>query len=217
MNSDKRQKNEKKFWNRNADKYDKQVGEFNEAYKKTLDHTIENTSPKSDILEVGCGTGIISLGIAPHIHSLVATDISENMISIAEKKAIDANIKNITFLNTDGYNLGQGNKKFDAILIYNVLHLVKKPQQILLETKKHLKTEGIIFIADDCFNEKKTIKAHLMVWLYKIVRLLGVIPYISFYSKHSLRKLLEDNGFIILKDEELFHDPVNYFIMAKMI
>lgn len=45
-----------------------------------------NTRPDLDVLEIGCGTGLLSFQLAPHVRSLVGVDTSDGMISAFNKK-----------------------------------------------------------------------------------------------------------------------------------
>src|SRR6266480_49378 len=50
----------------------------------------------TDILEIGCGTGLLSLIVAPYAHSLTAVDPSSGMIKVLEAKlAVNPSVSNI--------------------------------------------------------------------------------------------------------------------------
>jgi ubiquinone/menaquinone biosynthesis C-methylase UbiE len=70
-------------------------------------------TPES-ILETACGTGQITVRLAGRGYKLVALDISESMLSIAEEKARQKKLK-IKFLNQDMTRLAINNS-FDCIL-----------------------------------------------------------------------------------------------------
>jgi ubiquinone/menaquinone biosynthesis C-methylase UbiE len=91
---------------------------------------------------LGCGTGIISLGVAPCVESVVATDISPQMIAVAESKAQRMSISNVDFRVCDGYSLPYKSQAFDSILLFNVLHCVKEPSALLCEAHRLLKPSG---------------------------------------------------------------------------
>lgn len=48
-------------------------------------------------MEFGCGTGGTAILHAPNVRDILATDISKNMLEIAQTKAADAGIGNIRF------------------------------------------------------------------------------------------------------------------------
>lgn len=52
-------------------------------------HLTRATSPRAravDVLELGCGTGLLSLRLAPYVRSLLAVDAAEGMIAALEAK-----------------------------------------------------------------------------------------------------------------------------------
>src|ERR1700761_5162057 len=51
-------------------------------YFPTLqDYKDGSSSAGLDVLEIGCGTGLLSFMIAPYVRSLVAVDVAEGMIA----------------------------------------------------------------------------------------------------------------------------------------
>ena len=121
-----RQEKERSLWDKQAHSYDKRnLGVYKNAYELSIQKTQSILSPENEVLEIGCGTGIVSLGIAPLVKSVVAADISPQMISVAKSKAQHASITNIEFRVHDGYKLPYDDKMFYAVLFFNVLHLVK--------------------------------------------------------------------------------------------
>lgn len=44
------------------------------------------TNPQTDVLEIGCGTGLLSFRLAPYVRSILAIDAAEGMISALEAK-----------------------------------------------------------------------------------------------------------------------------------
>lgn len=53
------------------------------------------------VLELGCGTGSMTLELAKRGYDLTALDISEDMLSVANMRAMEAGFKNILFLRGD--------------------------------------------------------------------------------------------------------------------
>lgn len=70
---------------------------YENAYDLSIQKVRSVLSPDHKVLEIGCGTGIISLGIAPYVESVIAADISPRMISIAKSKAESSSVSNVDF------------------------------------------------------------------------------------------------------------------------
>ncbi|MCC6369572.1 MAG: class I SAM-dependent methyltransferase [Bacteroidia bacterium] len=74
-------------------------------------------SLQTKLLEINCGTGQDAINMAPFVSSIMATDISQPMIEIAEKKRMHAKLNNVSFKCIDINVLHLGlNNKFDLLL-----------------------------------------------------------------------------------------------------
>lgn len=118
------------------------------AYGALLEHVPEfaddETAKELEVLEIGCGTGLLSLQVANRVKSLTAVDTSTGMIKALEAKLESSDIKNITplcFLLEDPNDPRLHGKKFDLILSHLVLHHVPDMQP-LLETMYHCLNPG---------------------------------------------------------------------------
>ncbi len=145
-----RQQAERSIWDRLAQNYDHNVMQsFEQAYALTVDMIAEKLTPQSRVLEVGCGTGIIALEIAPKVDKMVGVDISPAMIEVAKTKAGSLALKNVHFEVGDGYDLPYEARSFDQVLLTNLLHVVKNPDAILQEAKRLLKPGGLLITVTD--------------------------------------------------------------------
>ncbi len=211
-----RQKKEKKLWDKLAKYYDKQVKSLEVAYNNSIHKIKAYLNPGASVHELGCGTGIISLGISGDAKNILATDISENMIQIARNKAKEQNIKNVDFQVGDAYTLKQyPDNSFDTILIFNVLHVLKDPAAVLIEVKRVLKNEGTLLTATDCYAEPAKLPKRILLSMQKLLKKIGLLSYLSFFTKEELEKLIEGQNFTIKEKDVFFTNPVNYFIAAQ--
>jgi ubiquinone/menaquinone biosynthesis C-methylase UbiE len=77
------------------------------------------------VLDVGCGTGTITLGVAKAIHpsEVVGIDPSEHAIDAARKWAAQVSYpSNITFRVSDGHRLEFPDEFFDMAYSHTALH-----------------------------------------------------------------------------------------------
>jgi SAM-dependent methyltransferase len=136
------------------------------------------------ILELACGTGILSIPLAQKGYEVFGIDISEKMLLKARKKAKD--MKNINFEIGDmsNYNLG---KVFKMIFAgFNcICHLTEWSQikGFFESTKKHMNKNSRFII--DCF-----------------------IPNMEYFTRPNDRNypVFNDDGFIITETNK--YDPV---------
>ena len=86
-----------KFWDRIAEKYARDPIENMDGYLYTVERTRSYLNPSDKALELGCGTGTTALDLAGSVSHLLATDISSNMIKIAQDKAATEGTTNVSF------------------------------------------------------------------------------------------------------------------------
>ena len=78
---------DKAFWDRIARKYAQDPIADQTSYEHKLEKTRAHFTPGSRVLEYGCGTGSTAILHAPHVREIVATDLSDEMIAIAEPQS----------------------------------------------------------------------------------------------------------------------------------
>jgi len=114
-----------------------------------LDKVFKKYSQVSNVLDIGCGTGIHSEKMVEMGYFVTGIDISEEMIDIAKSKKI----KQTNFSVDDMTNFDL-DKKFDACTImFAVIGYLTKNEEIensLDCVKKHLKKGGLLVF--DCWN-----------------------------------------------------------------
>ncbi|MBI3798045.1 MAG: methyltransferase domain-containing protein [Deltaproteobacteria bacterium] len=94
---------------------------YESAHRDALIELVSHyiTSPKSSVLEVGCGTGLIYKRLVPeHLlgSSYVGVDVSRKMLEIARKNSPTGQ-----FIVGDGYELKFADRAFDITLCFEVL------------------------------------------------------------------------------------------------
>ena len=173
--------------------------------------------PYDRVLEIGCGTGIIALGIAPDVASVTGTDISPEMVEVARRKAQRQEIDNVTFQVGDGYDLPFDDRSFDAVLIFNTLHVVKEPEALLAEAHRLLKPGGPLITATDCYAEPVPLGVRLKLIAQTLLDWLGVIAFLRNYTRSELRQLIMRNGFTVEEMAVLHPAPINAFLLARKV
>ncbi|HZR42445.1 MAG TPA: methyltransferase domain-containing protein [Ktedonobacteraceae bacterium] len=101
--------------------------------------------PGDHVLDIGAGTGDQSLLAARRVGSggsILATDISAEMLSIAARVAQQERLTNITTRVMDAQQLDLEDNAFDAVICRLALMLIPHPQQALKEIRRVLKPGG---------------------------------------------------------------------------
>lgn len=103
-----------------------------------------------DCLELGSGTGLVTMELAPQVGSILATDSSRGMLAELEKKKTAAGVRNITTLlldlTRDPASLGES--RFHLIYSGMTLHHIEDTLAILRTCRDLLLPQGLIAFAD---------------------------------------------------------------------
>ncbi|QTP54184.1 class I SAM-dependent methyltransferase [Billgrantia sulfidoxydans] len=202
-------KNARAFWNKSAVRYAKRPIRDESAYQQKLAITQEYFRPDSTVLEFGCGTGSTAIIHAPHVKHIVAIDISDQMLEIAEQKARDAGVENITFKQgtLDGVELEEAS--FDAILGLNILHLLEDLEATLARVHGLLKPGGV-FVSSTVLVGDINILFRMAI---PPMQMLGLAPYVNRFDKQTLVDKLTGAGFSI--EREWQPGKATVFIVAR--
>ena len=155
---------EEEWWdkhNRIAEKFWVFTPKINQSLRKEHLNDMYNFLYKEDgkLLDVGCGTGWLSLKFAETGMNVVGIDISKENLKVARSRANKANIHNLTFEQVDllKFNPDRFNHKFDSILIYALLHhLPENLGDILPKIKRLSKEGGKIYIYEPIIYGRKS-------------------------------------------------------------
>ena len=200
------------FWNGRAPDYDRQVeGVYRRAYRETASLSLKYLGPEDRVLEFACGTGIVTLEVAPHVSHVRAIDIAPEMAARAAAKAEAAGLANVEVTNTDLFDPCLAEGSFDGVLAFNVLCYVEQPQQVLARIRALLRPGGIFLSATDCLGEKLTWVGLKKFWKSRT----GSMPYVAFYTMGGLEGEIARAGFTVLEQKNLHPAPPNLFVAAR--
>lgn len=197
------------FWNKTAPRYAKSPIRNEAAYKKKLAITRGYLRPDSEVLEFGCGTGSTAIMHAPHVKHILATDVSGKMLEIAEAKARDAGVDNISFQQGRFESIDAAEGRYDAVLGLNILHLLEDVDATITKVNRLLKSGGV-FVSSTALLKDVKIYWRLAI---PLMQLLNLAPYVNSFSKEELLSMLSDDGFVV--DHEWQPEKESVFIVAK--
>lgn len=100
-----------------------------------------------NVLDVGCGGGILSYSMATCHAQVIGIDASKELIEVAKNKAQQQNV-NITYHDMTIEDFAQNtNIKFDVITCMELMEHVPEPQTLLTNCAELLKPQGQLFIS----------------------------------------------------------------------
>lgn len=202
----------REYWNRRSVLYDAKIGKiYHEAYQRTL-HMSQRYLKKTDyLLDLGCGTGITTVEIAPKVDRVLAIDISEEMMSQCQQKIESRGIQNVETKMMNIFDTSLEDNSFDVICVFNVLNYMIDREDVMIRIYNILKPGGYFLSATDCLGERLTREAMLKWYSHKK----GDTPTVQFDTMKNIRKLIASGGFKILEYENLYNSPPNLFVAAQ--
>jgi ubiquinone/menaquinone biosynthesis C-methylase UbiE len=179
----------------------------------------ESLPPNGNVLDVGCGNGIISLQLGQDGFNIKGIDVSDKAI---EKARASNPFSNVQFEVADADKLKASGESFDAIICSEVLEHLNYPGRLLKELLPILKDSGILIVTVPNGNgprEALVTKPFLRLrkknnWLWrsvlKIKSGLGYsgttiqseadnLDHIQFFTYQDLQRLSHETGFRIDK------------------
>jgi ubiquinone/menaquinone biosynthesis C-methylase UbiE len=100
-----------------------------------------------EVLDVGCGTGILSLELAARGHNVTGIDFAPEMLALAKDKAAKAGAS-IRFQHADAENLPFGAASFDLVITRHVLWTLPHPEAAVSEWVRVLRPGGRLAVID---------------------------------------------------------------------
>lgn len=111
------------------------------------DFLIPHLKPGFHLLDIGCGSGTITVGLAPLVGQVVGIDLDEEEFAEARRYVRQQGLTNLEFRAGSVYALDLPAAHFDACLCHSVLEALDHPLDALLEIKRVLKPVGLLGVA----------------------------------------------------------------------
>ncbi|MHA6261862.1 class I SAM-dependent methyltransferase [Arenibacterium sp. CAU 1754] len=202
-----------RFWDKIAAKYARRPVGNQTAYEETLERTRSHLSQDDSVLELGCGTGTTALLLADAVGHITATDFSSEMIAIAQEKLTADTAQNVTFQQATAAADDAPANSLDAVLAFNLLHLLPDLEPVLRAANRQLKPGGLFISKTICLGHGG--------WKYRLLivpmRLLGMAPHIGFLKISDLEQRIAAQGFKIIETGNYPAKPPSRFIVARKL
>lgn len=202
----------KDFWNMRSRDYDRiSGGTYARAYDLTVERTVKYLKSTDRVLDFACGTGLVTLRLAPHVSHVRGIDIAPDMVAIAREKVQAQGVPNVEVTNTDLFDSCLEPGSFDAVTAFNVMCYIPDLPQALARIGELLKPGGLFLSATDCLGSRPS-----RAGFQKLIKSrTGAMPYVAFFTQRRLEKQIAQNGFQVLERENLFPAPPNLFLAAQ--
>jgi ubiquinone/menaquinone biosynthesis C-methylase UbiE len=144
-------------WDLASETFDTHIGHGiqNEKERDAWKRTFRSIFPEKSlrILDVGCGTGELSVLFAEMGHKVTGIDISRKMLNIAKMKA-EALKAEIIFEEGDAENPGYDDSSFDIVFNRHLLWTLPNPKMAIENWRRVLEKGGNVVIIDGVWDNK---------------------------------------------------------------
>jgi ubiquinone/menaquinone biosynthesis C-methylase UbiE len=139
------------------------------------------------LLDFGCGTGLISLHLQPHVRSLRGADTSSGMLEVFQGKLKERGITNVSTVLLDPAKKTEIDGAFHLVVSGMTLHHIKDVEALFKEFHRLLLPGGRVCVADldaedGSFHSDLTGVAHFG------------------FERMHMRAMLERAGFVEIRD-----------------
>jgi ubiquinone/menaquinone biosynthesis C-methylase UbiE len=200
-----------KFWDKMATSYDREEESAIPTINKYIEKGKKYLKITDRVLDLGCGTGKVSIEVSNSVKEIQAIDISSKMIEIAKKKVNDRNLTNITFFQTTIFDDRFTEENFDVIFGFYVLHLLEEINTAIQRINEILRPGGYLISVTPCMKEKKKISGIFLSLLSKI----RLVPKIKLFKFSDLENLLKEGNFKIEETYTFEKNSPEYLVIAK--
>lgn len=138
------------------------------AFLAIRDRILELAEPRPDdrVVDLGAGTGLLALALAPRVQELVAVDISERMLERLDDAAYADGVHNVTLLVADLRRLPLEDESATLVVSnYAFHHLEDTGKELALaEARRILQPGGRLVICDMMFSLSLEARDRRLLW-----------------------------------------------------
>lgn len=197
--------NDQDWWNRDGEL--KTLHDINPTRFEFIDDFVELKDKKA--LDIGCGGGIISEGLAQRHAVVTGIDMAPNAIEVAKAHAISANLT-IDYQVTTAEAFAETHaNSFDVITCLEMLEHVPTPSSVISAASQMLKPGGYIFFS----TINRTFKSKALA-VFAAESVLKIVPkgthdHNKFITPLELYEMCEAYGLTVKKIQGMSYNPFN--------
>lgn len=200
-----------RFWDRLSSGDDPTSNEIAGLERETVDAALAHLSASDTVLDVGCGTGGMTLAMGEHVASIEGIDISGGMIKVAQERAAHLGRDATLFSQRDLFDEGLTAGGYSAVTVFNVLHYIFDMQTFSERVAELLAPGGLFISATACMADKRSLLGSTM----KVVNRFGLIPKVRFYTSAELEQCIVAGGLFELVESRPLSDMPDVFVAAR--
>jgi demethylmenaquinone methyltransferase/2-methoxy-6-polyprenyl-1,4-benzoquinol methylase len=173
------------------------LGRLDKAYDRLTSYIKSGQK----VLDIGCGTGALTLRAALKGANVKGIDLNLQMLEIAQKRANKTNVKkNVEFCEMGAAELdSEKTENYDVVMSGLCFSELTEDELIytMKEVKRILKPKGILLVADEVIPNRLSKK--MFNWLIKfpLVIITFILTQTTIKAVDNLPEMMEKAGFLI--------------------
>ncbi|MBT7553239.1 class I SAM-dependent methyltransferase [bacterium] len=187
------------YFHKKSKQTKKIINDNNYTYRSLLfilKKYIKKLPLKSLILDVGCGTGNISLYLANIGFEVFGIDVSPKAVKLAQKSSKSLKLNNLTTFNISDVNkVSLEKEKYCLIICSEVIEHLKNDKKVLSMISNSLKKNGLLIISVPSKN------APLFRWGYAD-KFDAEVGHLRRYSESELISLVENQNLKVIETKK---------------
>ena len=188
------------------EQFDRQASEYDAKWSTWSEETLRwlidaaDLRPTDIALDVATGGGFTALELAARVASVVATDVSSNMLALASERALQGGLRNIRFVEAPAESLPLASASFDVVACRIAAHHFVDVKGFISESFRVLRPGGRFVVVDTSVPDRLKVAAR---W-QNDVEVLRDPSHFRNYSPAEWQGFIADAGFIDIDVRDTF-------------
>lgn len=181
------------------EQFDRQAQHYNAQWNawsaENLRWLVENAAcrPKDRVLDVATGTGYTAMAFAPRVESVIGLDVSTGMLAEARRKAEEAGLSNLSFVEGEAEAMPFPDVSFDIVTCRIAAHHFLSVENFVREAMRVLKPGGKLLVTDTSVPDDAP---EADAWQNEI-EVARDPSHVRNYSLREWRSFVEEAGFML--------------------
>jgi len=142
-----------------------------------------------NLLDLGCGPGIVTAAMAPDVREAVAYDLTPEMLDKAKQRCQEAGLKNVRFELGSAEHLPFPDESFDSVVTRLTIHHFLDPRRVMKEVVRVTRRNGKVVVADVVSSENDEEAA-----LHNALETLRDPTHVQMLSYSAMMELIQSAG-----------------------